>query len=93
MKFYEEISIENIKNSITKYPFETISIIIIVLVFFIGFSFMENTLFMQNIQQKMDDFKQRMIVSLIIKNGEIQNTNSWSFSNIALYWLDFFDMV
>jgi hypothetical protein len=93
MKFYEEISIENIKNSITKYPFQTISLIIIALVFLVGFSFMENSVFMQNMQQKIDDFKQRMVVSLIVKNGEIQNTNSWSFSNMTLYLLEFFDMV
>lgn len=93
MKFDDEISIEKIKNSIAEYPFETATITIIAVIFLIGYYFMEYIPFMQNIQKKMDDFKQRTIVSMIVKNGEIQNTNSWSFSNVALYWLDFFDMV
>jgi hypothetical protein len=93
MKFDEEINIEDMKNSIVKYPFETAMMTIIVVVFFIGFYFMEYIPFIKNLQKKMDEIKQKMIVSLIVRNGEIQNTNSWSFSNIALYWLDFFDMV
>jgi hypothetical protein len=93
MKFDEEINIENIKNNIKEYPFETISMTIIVVLFLIGYYFMEHIPFVKNIQKKMDDFKQRMMISLIIKNGEIQNTNSLSFSNIALYLLEFFDMV
>ena len=81
--------IENIKES----PIAaTISGLLSLFIVF-GFYLFKNTTIAQNIRNKIDDYKQRMILSLVVKNGEIQNTNSWSFSNMALYLLKVFDML
>ena len=93
MKIDENTPIEIIKNRMKESPIETIILTIILIMFLIFYYFLEDTPIMQNIQKRIDNFKQRMIVSLIVKNGEIQNTNSLSFSNMALYLLEFFGMV
>jgi hypothetical protein len=81
--------IENIKESpITA----TIAGIFSLLIVF-GFYLLQNTSMAQNIRDKLHEYKQKMILSLVVKNGEIRNTNSWSFSNMALYLLESFDMV
>ena len=81
--------IENIKESpITA----TIAGIFSLLIVF-GFYLLQNTSMAQNIRDKLHEYKQKMILSLVVKNGEISNTNSWSFSNMALYLLESFDMV
>jgi len=81
--------IENIKESpITA----TIAGIFSLLIVF-GFYLLQNTSIAQNIRDKLHEYKQKMILSLVVKNGEIHNTNSWSFSNMALYLLESFDMV
>jgi hypothetical protein len=86
-------SYKNLIDNITESPVESAILIIALLIVLAGYYFVKNAPMMQNFRDKMDDYKQKMILSLIVKNNEIHNTNSWSFSNVALYLLESYDMV
>jgi hypothetical protein len=81
--------IENIKES----PIAAIIAGILSVLIVFGLYLLKNAPIAQNFRDKMHEFKQKMILSLVVKNGEISNTNSWSLSNIMLYFLESFDMV
>lgn len=81
--------IENIKES----PISATIAGILSLSIVFGFYLLQNTSMAQNIRDKLHEYKQKMILSLVVKNGEIRNTNSWSFSNVTLYLLESFDML
>ena len=83
----------NIIENIIESPITATIAGIFTLLFLLGFYFLKHAPIMQNFRDKMHDYKQKMILSLIVKNGEIHNTNSWSFSNMILYLLESFDMV
>lgn len=55
--------------------------------------FIENIPFMKTINEKLYEQKQKLMVSLVVKDNEIQNTNSWSLNNMFLYLLSSYDMV
>jgi hypothetical protein len=86
-------SYKNIIDNITESPVESAIMVIALVIGVIVYYFVKNAPMMQNFRDKMDDYKHKMIMSLIVKNNEIQNTNSWSFSNVALYLLESYDMV
>lgn len=84
---------KNIVDNITESPTESVMMVIMLLIVLAGYYFVKKAPMMQNIRDKIDDYKHKMILSLIVKNNEIHNTNSWSFSNVALYLLESYDMV
>jgi len=84
---------KNIIENIQESPITAIVAGILSLSIVFGWYLLQNTSMAQNVRDKMHDYKQKMILSMVVKNGEIQNTNSWSFSNVALYLLESFDMV
>jgi len=86
-------SSHNIIEIVKESPITAIIAGVMSMLIVFGFYFLKYAPIMQNFRDKIDDYKQKMILSLVVKNGEIQNTNSWSFSNMALYLLESFDMV
>jgi len=84
---------ENLVENIKESPITAIIAGILTLLMFFGLYILKNAPIAQNIRDKLHEYKQKMILSLVVKNGEIQNTNSWSFSNMTLYLLESFDMV
>ena len=84
---------ENLVENIKESPITAIIAGILTLLMFFGLYILKNAPITQNIRDKLHEYKQKMILSLVVKNGEIQNTNSWSFSNMALYLLESFDVV
>ena len=86
-------SYKNIIDNITESPVESAVMVIALLVGLVGYYFVKNAPMMQNFRDKMDDYKHKMIMSLIVKNNEMHNTNSWTFSNVVLYLLESYDMV
>jgi hypothetical protein len=84
---------ENIIVDITESPAESAIMVIALVIGLVGYYFVKNAPIMQNFRDKIDDYKHKMILSLIVKNGEIHNTNSWTFSNVVLYLLESYDMV
>jgi hypothetical protein len=80
---------ENIQES----PTAVIVASILSLLIVFGLYVLKNAPITQNIRDKLYEYKQKIILSLVVKNGEIRNTNSWSFSNMALYLLESFDML
>jgi hypothetical protein len=86
-------SSQNIIENIQESPITAIVAGILSLSIVFGMYLLKHATFMQGVRDNIDDYNQKMILSLVVKNGEIQNTNSWSFSNVALYLLESFDMV
>jgi hypothetical protein len=80
---------ENIQES----PTAVIVTSILSLLIVFGLYVLKKSPITQNIRDKLYEYKQKIILSLVVKNGEIRNTNSWSFSNMALYLLESFDML
>jgi hypothetical protein len=86
-------SYQNIIDNITESPVESAIMVIALVIGLVGYYFVKNAPMMQNVRDKLDDYKHKMILSLIVKNNEMHNTNSWSFSNVILYLLESYDMV
>jgi phosphotransferase system glucose/maltose/N-acetylglucosamine-specific IIC component len=80
---------ENIEES----PTAVIVASILSLLIVFGLHILKNAPITQNFRENINEYKQKMILSLVVKNGEIQNTNSWSFSKAGLYLLESFDML
>lgn len=85
----DKTMMENIQES----PTAVIVASILSLLIVFGLYVLKNAPITQNFRDNINECKQKMILSLVVKNGEIQNTNSWSFSNVALYLLESFDML
>ena len=80
---------ENIQES----PTAVIVASILSLFIVFGLYVLKNAPITQNFRDNINEYKQKMILSLVVKNGEISNTNSWSFSKAGLYLLESFDML
>lgn len=94
MRTFEKMeSGQNYLETIKESPIAAIIAVIMTLLILFGLYILKNAPITQNFRDKMHEFKQKMILSLVVKNGEIQSTNSWSFSNVVLYLLESFDMV
>jgi hypothetical protein len=86
-------SYKNIIDNITESPVESAIMVIALVIGVMVYYFVKNAPMMQNFRDKIDDYRHKMIMSLIVKNNEIHNTNSWTFSNVVLYLLESYDMV
>jgi hypothetical protein len=84
---------QNIIEYFEKSPIQTSIFMIVILLVLAILNFIEDIPMMQNINEKLFEYKQKLLVSLVVKDNEIQNTNSWSFKNMVLYLLNSYDMV
>jgi hypothetical protein len=84
---------QNITEFFEQSPIQASIFVIIILLFLAILYFIEDMPFMQDIGENLFEYRQKLMVSLVVKDNEIQNTNSWSLRNIAIYILNSYDMV
>jgi hypothetical protein len=92
-----EISEKEIEDFLEKSPIYKYIFLAIVLLFGIFVYYAEDIPIIidwkEKLQEKVDEYRERAIVSMVVKDNEIQNNSSSSFRNIALYLLESYDVL